>query len=151
MGHANSGWRIGVLVALLVAALVPLALVTTSDARAQTPPTRRTSRQLAGDITRVSPPQVGSIAREGTELTEHHGQFKANGGRWVFHSIDGTLHLTVLENLALERVTRMNNESDRALDWVIEGVVTEFQGDNFLLLTQARVKNRPPRRGSLSF
>jgi hypothetical protein len=151
MRGVHSSVRIALLLCLAGLGLAPIAWLTTSDARAQAPATRRASRPLAGDITRMNHPQVGSIAREGTELTEHHGQFKANGGRWVFHSIDGTLRLTVLENLALERVTRMNNESDRALDWVIEGTVTEFQGDNFLLLTQARVKNRPPRRGSLSF
>jgi hypothetical protein len=49
-----------------------------------------------------------------------------------------------LENLALERVARIVSESPDQLQWSVSGMVTEYRGQNYLLITTALLKAEGP-------
>lgn len=80
--------------------------------------------------------------REGTRLDGILGTFRATGDRWTFFTGDGARRFGVLENLALERVSRTIRENSQAVEWSISGVITEHQGVNYLLVTRAVLKTR---------
>ncbi len=61
-----------------------------------------------------------------------------------FTSADGALHFDCLENLRAS-VARAVTDSPEPLVWTVAGVLTEFRGTNYLLLTQAVLK--PPSGG----
>lgn len=80
--------------------------------------------------------------REGTKIAGQVGQFKMTGDRLTFYAQNPQQQpLQVLENLGLERVSRMMTEKGGTLEWTIDGTLTEYQGVNFLLLTRATVKS----------
>jgi hypothetical protein len=77
--------------------------------------------------------------REGTELSQVVGEFQLTGERVTFFSQTG-VSMRMLENLALERVIRvLEDTSDKRL-WIVDGVVTEFRGSNFLLIKRAVIR-----------
>ena len=80
--------------------------------------------------------------REGAVVEEKIGRFDFIGDRMGFYPIGESDSFRVLENLSLERVWQVVQDTDRKQEWVVSGVVTEFRGANFLLLTKAvmRVK-----------
>ncbi len=86
-----------------------------------------------------TPPEKRAL-REGAEI-EGVGTFKITGNRVMYCSEDG-LSLAVLENLALERVLRMLENSRQNHDWVVVGMVTEFRGNNYMLLKRAIIKSK---------
>jgi len=75
--------------------------------------------------------------REGTRVEKIHGYFKLTGDRVTFVTTDGKQRLGGLENLALERVARVVKDSPAQLRWTIAGVITEYRGANYLLVTHA--------------
>lgn len=91
----------------------------------------------------LAPP--GHRYREGTRLADQIGHFKVSGDRVTFYSDQDKRRFTALENLALERVARTVTESSDALQWSVSGVVTEFRGQNYLLVTRAIVKSNTSR------
>lgn len=78
--------------------------------------------------------------REGTHLVDRIGRFKATGDRVTFYSREDGRQFPALENLALERVARVISETSDNLRWSVSGQVTEFRGQNYLLVTRAIVK-----------
>jgi hypothetical protein len=81
--------------------------------------------------------------REGSKLIDMAGKFKTSGERVAFHSADGKLRFPCLENLNSERVARIVAESPpESLDWIVQGTLTEFRNENYLLLTQAVISSR---------
>lgn len=80
--------------------------------------------------------------REGTELNGISGKFEITGDRITFYPADGADALRVLENLALERIARELSGIERERLWRVTGQVTEYQGNNFLLVTYAILKNQ---------
>jgi hypothetical protein len=75
--------------------------------------------------------------RENTRLVDVAGTFQAIGGDSVaFQPSGGKDSLRVLENLALERISR-SLEDNRGSKWTVSGLVTEFRGSNYLLVTKA--------------
>lgn len=80
--------------------------------------------------------------REATEVMDQPGTFRMTGDRVTFFTELGSGRFVVLENLALERVVRALEDSPMPLGWTVSGVITEFQGDNFLLLHRVVLRNR---------
>ena len=76
-------------------------------------------------------------------MVDQLGAFKVQGDGLTFVPADGTRNFGVLENLSMERISRMVSESPDALEWTVCGTVTEFRGANFLLITQAIIKAKP--------
>jgi hypothetical protein len=83
--------------------------------------------------------------REGKRLIDHGGHFRQDGDGAVFVSETGH-ELVALENLNLERVTRTLKASDESesIRWSVNGVVTEFNGRNYLLIQRAVYKSASP-------
>ncbi len=83
--------------------------------------------------------------REGTMLTNQGGYFRQDGDGAIFVTED-KLEFGALNNLNLERVVRTLKGSDEAesIRWSVNGVVTEFNGRNFLLISRAVYKSASP-------
>ncbi len=74
--------------------------------------------------------------REGVSLVDEVGTFSVMGDRIAFQPNDEKLAFGVLENLALERVWKVFDDT-RDRQWCVSGAVTEYRGRNYLLLTRA--------------
>lgn len=80
------------------------------------------------------------LLREGTQLDDVKGRFTQAGDRTLFIE-DGTNRTTkCLENLWLQRIVS-SQKNDRSITWQVTGKVTEFEGENFLIIELAS-KNR---------
>jgi len=86
--------------------------------------------------------QAEDRIREGTELVEQPGTFQMTGDRITFFTEMGKGRFVVLENLALERVARAIEENPQRLDWLVDGVMTEYQGSNYLLIQRAILRSQ---------
>lgn len=78
--------------------------------------------------------------REGTRLTDEMGTFQSIGGDSVSFSPSKNGNkdaFRVLENLALQRVGQVLEGNKGARQWTVSGVITEYRGANYLLLTKA--------------
>jgi len=76
-------------------------------------------------------------AREGSLLTDEAGSFEFVGDRIVFVPTGSRESLRVLENLALERIVRELGDARDQRNWSVWGVLTEFKGANYLLVTKS--------------
>ena len=85
-------------------------------------------------------PKLPVRLREGMVWTDRTGHFQSVDLRFVFRCTEDERSYTVLENLALERVARAIGDSSEDLRWSVSGVVTEFNGQNYLLVTRAILK-----------
>jgi hypothetical protein len=81
--------------------------------------------------------KAGQRAREGSLVSDETGSFEFVGERIIFVPGGGRESLRVLENLALERIVRELGDARDQRNWVISGVLTEFKGANYLLVTKA--------------
>jgi hypothetical protein len=82
--------------------------------------------------------------REGSRLVDVVGHFDYAGDRFAFFPADNKESFRMLESLALERVTRVLGESGTKPQWIVSGVVTEYRGINYLLISKAVMKAAPP-------
>jgi hypothetical protein len=82
--------------------------------------------------------------REGIELSDRLGTFELSGDRARFIAADDATSLTGLENLNLERVIHAIRDNPLpGQNWKVSGVVTEFEGRNYLLITRALLVAKP--------
>jgi hypothetical protein len=86
--------------------------------------------------------------REGTSLVDSVGSFKISGDRATFYGEDGRTRLVGLENMNLERVTATITENPDQLTWSVSGMVTEYRGANYLLISRAILKSKPDKPGA---
>ncbi len=80
--------------------------------------------------------------REGTLMEALNGKFELNGDRVSFYPNNGQPPLRCLENLALQRIAKQAAGIGRERLWTVNGVFTEFQGRNYLLVTRAILGKR---------
>ena len=80
--------------------------------------------------------------REGTLMEALDGKFELNGDRVSFYPNNGQPPLRCLENLALQRIAKQAAGIGRERLWTVNGVFTEFQGRNYLLVTRAVLGKR---------
>jgi hypothetical protein len=113
----------GVMLTLLGAALVVLATDQERDSKEKAATPGRTAAAKEG-------------RREGTRF-EGSGRFEVSGDRASFYPSEGEESFRVLENLALERVSRVLAETREPRQWQVTGTFTEYQGSNYLLVTKA--------------
>jgi len=90
-----------------------------------------------------------NVLREGTKVENVLGYFKVAGDRAEFESEDGKQRFGGLENLLLERVVHAASDN-RDLLWSVSGTITEYQGQNFILVTYAKVKTQANEPASAS-
>ncbi len=76
--------------------------------------------------------------REGTKLIDIVGTFQSIGGESITFTPGGSggnkESFRVLENLALQRVSQVLDENKGARQWTVSAEVTEYKGNNYLLL-----------------
>ena len=85
-----------------------------------------------------APEKSEELYREGTQLKQVRGRFQADFDRVEFVSEKGDSTWLVLENLTLQRVEdELTDEVE--LGWQVDGMVTEYNGRNYLLLERAYV------------
>ncbi|MDP1563110.1 MAG: hypothetical protein Q8M16_17155 [Pirellulaceae bacterium] len=79
--------------------------------------------------------------REGREIRDPNARFTPVGERMncVLPSLDTMV--TVLENLTLERVYEIMTRHDEAATWEVEGLITEHQGRNYIVLRRAVINS----------
>jgi hypothetical protein len=76
--------------------------------------------------------------REGTRLVDVPGTFASIGAdRVTFSPAGGRDSYRVLENLALQRVGQSLEENQGSRQWIVSGMITEYRGSNYLLVTKA--------------
>jgi hypothetical protein len=78
--------------------------------------------------------------REGANIHDRIGRFEFTGDRITFYPDDSGEPLRALENLSLERIARVLEETRGQREWSVSGTVTEYQGSNFILITRAVVR-----------
>jgi len=83
--------------------------------------------------------------REGTIIQDQTGFFRSDGEGATFVSDEG-LEFGGLPNLNLERVvgTLKTAEEPKSIRWIVSGMTTEFSGRNYLLISRAIFKSKPP-------
>ncbi|MGB4728430.1 MAG: hypothetical protein WBH86_13580, partial [Thermogutta sp.] len=59
------------------------------------------------------------------------------GRRYTFFVAANSNRFVLLENLMLERILRAQASHGVTIQWKISGTVTEFQGQNYLLIEHA--------------
>jgi hypothetical protein len=117
-----------------------------------------TPAQRIGEFSSKSPTKVGANRqekeaaealklrlREGTHLKNVMGRFRQSGDSLVFIDAENR-ELGALPNLNLERIARMlqSVEEPESVSWSISGTVTEYSGNNHLLITRAVFRSTAP-------
>jgi hypothetical protein len=72
--------------------------------------------------------------REGTIIEGAQGYFRVTGSRVTLFTSDESRRFVCLENLNLERVLQVIRDNPTQLEWSVDGELTEYQGENFLLI-----------------
>ena len=83
-----------------------------------------------------------SRLREGSKITDQLGEFQVTADRFNFYLQNDKHAIRVLENLSLERIARTLEDDPSPRTWSVTGVLTEFRGENYLLITRAVLKPR---------
>jgi hypothetical protein len=117
---------LGLLAAGGLGILVPRASASAADLR-----------QDLGDAPAGEQQKVLEQYREGMKLEDERGEFQRFAGRWAFRCNSTAARFLVLENLGLQRVVEQVTESPEATEWTTSGLITEFRGARYLLLTRA--------------
>lgn len=84
--------------------------------------------------------QAGVRLREGSKISDLLGRFELVGDQTTFTPTEGGESFRLLENLALERINQILNDSRDKAQWQVSGVVTEYRGTNYLMVTKALIK-----------
>ena len=84
--------------------------------------------------------------REGAAFSSE-GYVQFTGERLTFISEDGQERLVLLENLALDRLSRTIRDTNLKTRWKVFGTITEYQGSNFLFLNRAVLVHRDDELG----
>lgn len=101
--------------------------------------------QTAGEPTRPDDrSENASVARprlrEGTRVSDLVGLVRQTGQRYTFFVEAEGSRFVLLENLMLERIMRSQTSHPGIVQWKVSGTVTEFQGQNYLLIEHALLR-----------
>ena len=146
---------INILAGLLISLLV-IALSIRGSSAQDAVPNPPAAKSSAGDSphaqktgiekTGIDGFQTNGRWREGTRLHQVQGVFTTTGERLQFTTADGKVQIIATENLLAERVLRTIQESsDTALAWTIQGTMTEYKGVNYLTLNYATILAKKPK------
>jgi hypothetical protein len=85
--------------------------------------------------------------REGSSLTDALGRFQIVGDSLMFTPSDNPkAPIRCLPNLMLQRIHQSIRDDDRGSEWIVQGKITEYFDDNFLLIERAIRAPRPARK-----
>lgn len=130
------------LVVVIAAVVILCDLVPRVGAQQEDEPRvrRRGAASIDAALSDAIAPQADRL-REGVVLTDKLGTFELAGDRIAFRLPDQEEPIGVLENLALERVWRMLDDT-RGRQWRVTGRVTEYRGRNYLFLYRAVLRTQ---------
>ncbi len=77
--------------------------------------------------------------REGTTFRNQRVTFRALGTRTTIQFQDSDESYLCLENLNLERILKAIEDKPERAVWTVNGVFTEFRGENYVLINKAVV------------
>ena len=80
--------------------------------------------------------------REGTKITDVLGTFKVTGDRANFYVKETNQRFGGLENLNLARVVNTIINSPDEHEWAVSGIITEYRGSNYVLITKVIRKTK---------
>jgi len=83
-----------------------------------------------------------SRLREGTKVNDLVGSVGQTGQRYTLFVDTNGNRFVLLENLMLERILRSQASYPEQVQWKVSGTVTEFQGQNYLLINHALLHGR---------
>lgn len=110
-------------------------LVNLSSEQGWLPGSKTFAQDGAKERTSMARDEVKSRLREGTELTDLSGTFRIQAERIVFVDMSNPqAHYRCLENLMLQRVYQSIRDDDRDNSWIVQGRITEYLGENYILL-----------------
>jgi hypothetical protein len=133
---------------ILLAALTASAVVTSAMGLVSRRPV--TANEQSTPAAAAAPPagagagptKAGERLREGTRLVDVSGTFTPVGADGVTFSPDGGKDAyRLLQNLALERISRTLEEQRVPGRWIVSGLITEYRGANYLLVTKAQLQS----------
>lgn len=75
------------------------------------------------------------LLREGSKADDLIGTIHQSGARFYFQLRDEDRRLVVLENLALQRMLQAGEDWLETPLWKIDGRITEFQEENYVLIS----------------
>lgn len=92
--------------------------------------------KAAPNLFPVNSASPARLRREGTKVDMLVGTVRRQGSRFEFLPVDGTTPLILLENQLLQRIDYVQDRQPNAsaIRWKVSGLVTEYLGDNYLLL-----------------
>jgi hypothetical protein len=82
-------------------------------------------------------PSEKKRTREGTTFQGKRVFFRQTGNRTTLYTIDSNERFVCLENLNLERILKSIEENPDQGTWKIDGVFTEFRGENYVLIQRS--------------
>ncbi len=91
-------------------------------------------RGESADKPRMNKKSSEQLKREGTTLESQPAICRSNGDRLIVELSSGGPSLVALENLAAQRVLEAVTVDPSDKTWSINAMVTEFRGQNYLLL-----------------
>lgn len=80
----------------------------------------------------------GISLREGSSLPDLMGTFRISNERLQFVEREGNRTFRCLENLMLQRVHQVIGDEPNETAWIVNGKITEYRGENFLLIEMTR-------------
>ena len=113
--------------------------------KAASPPPSEASNPTGPNATSIAGPN-GDRLREGSKIVDEIGHFELQGDRATFISTSSKRKLGCLENLGLERIAQVvSDNAPNQLEWTVNGIVTEYRGSNYVLISEAILKTKPSR------
>ncbi|MDR0390981.1 MAG: hypothetical protein LBH59_03665 [Planctomycetaceae bacterium] len=83
--------------------------------------------------------QTKKRIREGTTFQNKRVFFRQTGNRTTMYLLENNDRYICLENLNLDRILKSIAERPERGTWQIDGMFTEFNGENFVLISRAVV------------
>lgn len=84
---------------------------------------------------------AGKRIREGTTFLGKKVVLQKLGTRTTVRTLDDSERFVCLENLNLERILKTIEQKPTRNIWAIDGMYTEFQGENYVLIRRAVVSS----------
>ncbi len=90
-----------------------------------------------------------TLIREGTTYHGQHVVFRVTGSRVILTMVNGSERFFCLENLNLQRIAEVLRNNPTLTDWNVDYVITEYQGENYVLIHRAVLTSTALREKSL--
>ena len=130
---------------LLLAVAAGAARLVAQPAGAPAPPPSPAPQEAGVETPPPGIDVAGLRLREGSQLTDRLGRFYQSGDALTFIDEDNR-EIVGLANLNLERIIRTLKavEDPEKVWWSISGTITEFSGNNYVLISRATYKAAAP-------